>query len=172
MARRQRVMMEAPIARQICRTNAKNQMHPTTDCTQSASRPSPRIAPHQQGISGSMIYGSVLRFLTRHTPAAPKLSTHAANTAPNREQQGREQAEEQVGPAEPQPRQHGRTARRAARQRLKLRGKLLRRPQLRGDLFLRIPVCQLEREVLSRILPSHRRHPPHFSCAAHVRGAS
>ena len=34
-------------ARQICRTNAKNQMHPTTDSTQRASRLSPRIAPHQ-----------------------------------------------------------------------------------------------------------------------------
>ena len=80
----------------------------------------------------------------RRAEAQHARSQHRAK----REQQGREQAEEQVGPAEPQPRQHGRTARRAARQRLKLRGQLLRRPQLRSDLFLRIPVRQLEREVL------------------------
>ena len=80
----------------------------------------------------------------RRAEAQHARSQHRAK----REQQGREQAEEQVGPAEPQPRQHGRTSRRAARRRLKLRGQLLRRPQLRGDLFLRIPVRQLEREVL------------------------
>ena len=148
MARRQRVMMEAPIGPPDLPHEREEPDAP--DDRQHAERqqaqPKDCAAPIGHFRQHDIRQRSEIPDEThaRRAEAQHARSQHRAK----REQQGREQAEEQVGPAEPQPRQHGRTARRAARQRLKLRGQLLRRPQLRGDLFLRIPVRQLEREVL------------------------